>query len=115
MTEGAGRGSAAAARLELAATTCVGRGGCAAARQIVGARSSFAAQADAGPDAEVSDSNSSDDASGDLPGSKRARVPAVRKRRQRRRLRSNHAVIDTWLSDESGDDNYADLEDFIVY
>ncbi|KAH9143647.1 hypothetical protein AeRB84_012366 [Aphanomyces euteiches] len=35
-------------------------------------------------------------------------------KRKKRPLRSRHAHIDDWLQDESGDDAYADLEDFIV-
>ncbi|KAI0564591.1 FANCI solenoid 2 [Gracilaria domingensis] len=34
--------------------------------------------------------------------------------RKRQRLRSRNSGIDDWLQDERGDDNYADLEDFIV-
>eukprot|EP00737_Agarophyton_chilense_P001027 gb/GEZJ01001139.1/.p1 GENE.gb/GEZJ01001139.1/~~gb/GEZJ01001139.1/.p1 ORF type:complete len:1467 (-),score=222.83 gb/GEZJ01001139.1/:3832-8232(-) len=34
--------------------------------------------------------------------------------RKRQRLRSRNSGIDDWLQDERGDDNFADLEDFIV-
>lgn len=36
------------------------------------------------------------------------------RRRNRRRLRSRNNVIDEWLEEEGGHDNYADMEDFIV-
>ena len=38
-------------------------------------------------------------------------VPIVSKKRKR--LRSRHAYIDSWLQDESGNDAFADLEDFL--
>lgn len=40
-------------------------------------------------------------------------IPILR-RRKRRRLRSRHPYIDECLREESGDDAFADLEDFIV-
>lgn len=38
-------------------------------------------------------------------------IPMVKKRRKR--LRSRHPIIDTFLNEENGDDAFADLEDFI--
>ena len=35
-------------------------------------------------------------------------------RKRKRRLRSRNAVVDEWLADEDGDDQFADLEEFIV-
>ncbi|GLD98552.1 hypothetical protein PINS_up007249 [Pythium insidiosum] len=40
-------------------------------------------------------------------------VPVIKKRR-RQRLRSRHPFIDSCLQEETGDDAYADLEDFIA-
>lgn len=39
---------------------------------------------------------------------------SIKRPSKRRRLRSRNKVIDTWLVEESGEDNYADLEDFVV-
>ena len=38
----------------------------------------------------------------------------VRRKPNRKRLRSRNSVIDEWLSYEAGEDSYADLEDFLV-
>lgn len=35
-------------------------------------------------------------------------------KKKRRRLRSRNSVVDEWLADEQGRDNYADMEDFLV-
>eukprot|EP00595_Chromulina_sp_UTEXLB2642_P001286 CAMPEP_0196768290 /NCGR_PEP_ID=MMETSP1095-20130614/42567_1 /TAXON_ID=96789 ORGANISM="Chromulina nebulosa, Strain UTEXLB2642" /NCGR_SAMPLE_ID=MMETSP1095 /ASSEMBLY_ACC=CAM_ASM_000446 /LENGTH=66 /DNA_ID=CAMNT_0042137649 /DNA_START=769 /DNA_END=969 /DNA_ORIENTATION=- len=36
------------------------------------------------------------------------------KRKRKQKLRSRNSIIDEWLDDEDGYDNYADLEDFLV-
>jgi hypothetical protein len=36
------------------------------------------------------------------------------RRSKKRKMRSRNLVIDDWLDDENGSDNYADLEDFLV-
>lgn len=36
------------------------------------------------------------------------------KKGNKKRIRSRNKVIDSWLQDETGDDAYADLEDFLV-
>ena len=38
----------------------------------------------------------------------------AKRRRRKKRLRSRNAYVDTHLENESGNDAYADLEDFIV-
>ena len=43
-----------------------------------------------------------------------ARKGGKRKGRKKKRLRSRNKYVDTHLESESGDDAYADLEDFIV-
>jgi hypothetical protein len=38
----------------------------------------------------------------------------LNKRKRKQKLRSRNSIIDDWLDDEDGYDNYADLEDFLV-
>lgn len=43
-----------------------------------------------------------------------AEIDVPRSKTRKRSLRSRNHVVDAWLQDEDGDDNFADLEDFVV-
>ena len=57
--------------------------------------------------------NSSDSVDKRLVKQKKRVAASNTKRKNKKRLRSRHSYIDDCLREESGDDAYADLEDFI--